>query len=231
MVLSGQRASLWGVAGVVMLTGAMSCGHSSEEAKVPSTVAQADPTKLFQTAQLYAQAGDNVKAEHYFNAARTAGYPRRAVLEELLRVCLEASRLRSALNYALRELEVEPDDVALRALAGSLYVGLGQPDRGLEQLRFALELDPNAPQVLFLYGKTLWQVSADPAATRLYYERYLQVDSAGKHGREVRRWLAAHPASGEVAAATGQSSSVVPSNEQAIAPPAADVAPQGETSP
>src|SRR5690606_36222946 len=93
----------------------------------------------------------------------------------------------------LIDLEDKEDDPYLHTLAGSLYLGLDQPEPALPQLRYALALDPNTAQAPFLLGHTAWHATGDEAQTRSAAENHVARRPQGTHTREVRRWLLAHP--------------------------------------
>lgn len=67
-------------------------------------------------------------------------------------------QMRSALEEEKARLEASPDDPAINARLGLAYAQLGDPGRGLDLLRRAVELAPGEPRYLYQLGRGLYAV-------------------------------------------------------------------------
>lgn len=125
---------------------------------------------LFDHGTRLARRGDSVRAEQYLVAALEHGYPEERGLPWLLRVCIEGSRLRSAVRHASLHLERHPDELELEPLVATLLVALGERERARSRLERALErasAKANAParsSLLELYE----ELAAKPASSRAH---------------------------------------------------------------
>jgi predicted Zn-dependent protease len=96
----------------------------------------------FVTAEDFGERGDFVRAEQYYVSALRRGHPDTQVIVRLMRVCLGASRLRAALDYARLYLLEHPDAHSLRYLAATIHLALDQPYDARRELLNVLHAEP-----------------------------------------------------------------------------------------
>ena len=82
--------------------------HQSHNVAPKANIERPDAHALVQAARRYAAAGDMVRAEQYFSAALSSGADERAVIPELLRVCVASQHYRLATEYAEAALARHP---------------------------------------------------------------------------------------------------------------------------
>lgn len=136
--------------------------------------------------------GDSVRAEQYLAAALREGHEWREALPPLLRVCLTGSRLRAGLNYATPYLRSHPDELWLRYLVATVYLGLGQPLRAREHLHAIRGKAPYQDRTEYLLGQTEWEGFGNAAAAAAHFREYLRLEPNGTNAREVGEWLNVH---------------------------------------
>lgn len=144
---------------------------------------------LFTHGQLQAQQGDLVRAEQYFLAAQTKGYPESQVVPRLIEVCLVASRYRAALQYAEPYLEKHPDDHQLRTVTGAIYLALGQPKKASDILQNVITQGDEQPFALYLLAVIARDSEHDGRAAKDLFLRYLEKDPHGKHAAEANAFI------------------------------------------
>ncbi len=149
---------------------------------------------LFERGLSLAAEGDSVRAEQYLAAALREGHDWREALPPLLRVCLTGSRLRAGLNYANPYLKSHPDELWLRYLVATVYLGLGQPLRAREHLHAIRGKAPYEGRTEYLLGQTEWEGFGNSEAAAAHFREYLRIEPAGANAREVSEWLSLHAA-------------------------------------
>lgn len=165
--------------------------------------------------------GDSVRAEQYLAAALREGHDWRAALPPLLRVCLTGSRLRAALNYASPYLKSHPDEVWLRYLVATVYLGLGQPLRAREHLYAMRGKAPYQARTEYLLGQTEWEGFGNAAAATAHFREYLRIEPDGANAREVSEWLSVHAVEPAPAAHEQSATSAAAPAPAALASPSA----------
>lgn len=146
--------------------------------------------QLFERGMQLAETGDAVRAEQYLALAIRSGYPRERVIVPLVRVCIAASRLRTALAHAEPFLRRNPSAWQLRYLTAAIHLALDRPADAMVELRRVLSQRPDAAQAHYLLGLTLRDAFLDAQAARVSFESYLRYEPAGDHAAEVLAWLA-----------------------------------------
>jgi tetratricopeptide (TPR) repeat protein len=177
---------------LVFLVSVYGCGSgplsSAQAARIESEKAiSAD--RLFTRGTALAEQGQLVRAEQYLSLAASRGYPETRTVPILLKVCLAASRLRSALNYAEPFLARHPNDWKLRYLVASLYLGLDQPERAKLELERVLSEAPSHAPAHYLLAVLMRDSLADIGAAAEHFQEYLTLDANGDHAAEVSLWL------------------------------------------
>jgi tetratricopeptide (TPR) repeat protein len=147
---------------------------------------------LFERGLALIAEGDSVRAEQYLAASLTEGHDWRQALPPLLKVCLMGSRLRAGLNYANPYLRSHPDEIWLRYLIATVYLGLGQPLRAREHLHAIRGKEPYLARTEYLLGQTEWEGFGNASAAADHFREYLRVDPEGDNAREVSEWLSVH---------------------------------------
>src|SRR5688572_147891 len=166
------------------------CGASGASAPQAPIAAREDAARaLFERGLALIAEGDSVRAEQYLAASLREGHDWRQALPPLLRVCLTGSRLRAGLNYASPYLRAHPDELWLRYLVATVYLGLGQPLRAREQLHAIRGKAPYQGRAEYLLGQTEWEGFGNAAAAAEHFREYLRVEPNGASAREVSEWL------------------------------------------
>ncbi len=169
----------------------VSCGGAPPPGPAPG-----DPLADVSAAELFARgtelrgAGDYVRAEQYFAAARDKGHDEGEVVGSLIGVSIDAARYQAALRYALPYLERHPEDWALRYLVGSLHLATGDAKRARAELERTIVSRPDEPGPHYLLGITFAEQFAQPEAARGEFRAYLELAPKGRHAAEAREWLA-----------------------------------------
>src|SRR5664279_1865398 len=92
------------IAALALVTAVVSCSHNA--GPHPAFAGQEANSRRDSAVKLYrrgleaARTGDSIRAEQYLSMAANAGYDQRRIMPLILTVCLQASRLRSALDHA-----------------------------------------------------------------------------------------------------------------------------------
>lgn len=149
-----------------------------------------------------------MRAEQYLAASLREGHDWREALPPLLRVCLTGSRLRAGLNYASPYLRSHPNEVWLRYLVATVYLGLGQPLRAREHLHAIRGKAPYEGRSEYLLGHTEWEGFGNAPAAASHFREYLRLEPQGANAREVSEWLQMHDSVAEPRATVGGSTGV-----------------------
>jgi tetratricopeptide (TPR) repeat protein len=169
------------------------CSASPALAPRAPEAARSDAARaLFERGLALIAEGDSVRAEQYLAASLTEGHDWRQALPPLLKVCLTGSRLRAGLNYANPYLRSHPDEIWLRYLIATVYLGLGQPLRAREHLHAIRGKEPYLARTEYLLGQTEWEGFGNASAAADHFRDYLRVDPDGENAREVSEWLSLH---------------------------------------
>ncbi|MCS6799506.1 MAG: tetratricopeptide repeat protein [Myxococcota bacterium] len=166
----------------------LGCGPAATREPTPppaDPVMHLDGRELLRRGVALASRGDLVRAEQYLVAAMQRGEPPERVLPVLLRVCIAASRLRAALDYATPHLERNPHDWALRLVVASIHLGLDRPQRARVELERVVAQVPDRPEGHYLLAVVLRDHAADLERARHHFERYLELAPQGPHAAEA----------------------------------------------
>jgi len=175
---------------ILTITMAFGCGTGAVSASVASAgpvSRRDDARRLFELGRQAAQAGDSIRSEQYLSLAIDAGFDQRKALPLLLRVCLQDSRLRSALDHAEPYLLQHPDDRALRYLVATIHLSLGQVDAARLNLEELLRTDPNNADAHYLLG--IVDMEALPNDSVRDFQTYLALAPQGARAFEVKSRL------------------------------------------
>lgn len=184
-----------------LLSLSAACASSRPEATNPLAEAAArgettSPEQLVAAAQELARRGDSVRAEHYLVAALEQGASRDEVIPLLVAVCLESSRLRTALEHAEPYLRAHPEDAELRLVVAAIYLGLDRHEAARAALEEVIRLRPDRGSARYLLGALLARHLHSPTDAALQFERYLELEPNGPHAAEVRSWLRSYQPEG-----------------------------------
>jgi Tfp pilus assembly protein PilF len=122
-------------------------GHLASFGELPAEVAEETQARL---AEIYLQRNRPRKARRHLTAA-LAFHPDSARYHCLMAQAVEAdpkSNPERALEHYRRSLALDPDQADCLSECGLLAVRLGQPSDGLRDLRRAVEINPDAPELL-----------------------------------------------------------------------------------
>lgn len=184
------RAFLLVMATVVL---ASACGAAAENrpaAPPPDPLDTVSGEELYRRGRLLADAGDFIRAEQYFAASMRRGFPEEQALPALMHVCVEASRLVAALQYAEPFLARHPEAWSLRMLVASIHMGMEHDEEAREQLEQVLRDAPNEPQAHYLLAVLYRDRLADARQAAVHFRSYLELAPDGPHVDEARGGLA-----------------------------------------
>jgi tetratricopeptide (TPR) repeat protein len=152
------------------------------------------PERLLELGRAHRKGGDATRAEQEFAAVlssrKATEDQKRAALRELLATCIEAQRLRVAIDYAEPELRRRPGDVALLRLVASLSAAVGEGAKARELYGRLLLLEPRDADAEIGLARVHRESFADRIAAAEHYERYLELAPDGPHAIEARTFLA-----------------------------------------
>jgi tetratricopeptide (TPR) repeat protein len=175
---------------LLLAASCVACGGKTPDANAARSVAQdRNPTLLTERGKAYAEAGDLVRAEQYFQAALAAGADERVVTPMLIRVCVASRHFRLASELAELMLARNPADSRLRFLAGALAVSIGAPARARPHLERAANELSNDGEVQFAVAVFFRDDLADRATADKYFRDYLRLQRDGAHAAEARASL------------------------------------------
>jgi tetratricopeptide (TPR) repeat protein len=179
----------------IALSCVIGCAGASAEAgagssRDPSVDAldRVPPEQLYQRGELLSRSGDLLRAEQYVSAAVARGYPERAALPLLLRVCVASSRFGLALQHAAPYLQHHPDDYRLRYLVAAVQLGMNRVDAAQRELERVLRDAPDYADAHYLLGVIL-RDHGDEAGAAAHFDAQQRLDPDGLHGAEVAAWL------------------------------------------
>ena len=181
------RSSL--LAGLCCLA-ALGCSETTPRSAATGGAANGrndNAVRLFQQGQEAARNGDTLRAEQYLSLALEAGFDQRKILPLMLKVCLQSSRLRSALDHAEPYLLQHPEDRTLRYLVATIYSSLGQIEEARLNLEELLRSDIKNADAHYLLGILEMKTAPGDAADHLH--AYLSLAPEGIRSAEVKSWL------------------------------------------
>lgn len=181
-----------GAAGLLcgaLLFGACAPPEPAVRQPMPDPIADVEGQELYDAGLRLARTGDLLRAEQYVKAAIERGYPEERALPSLLKICVAASRLNAALQYAEPHLRDHPENFRLRTLVASIHLGLGNVDDAQAHLSEVLERVPADAPANYLMGMLHREERDDPVASEPYLQRYLELEPNGPHAAEVRNML------------------------------------------
>jgi len=167
------------------------CHHATlhERSDLQAELSTVTAEDLLSLAVSHARSGDLLRAEQYLSAARQRGHDEGAVVYWLVRVCVAASRYRSALIHAASYLRKHPSDWPLRFVVASIHEALGDLDRAESELERIVRAEPSMPlahyRLAMLYRDRVDEVDR----AKLHLEQYLELTPEGPHAAEVRSAL------------------------------------------
>jgi tetratricopeptide (TPR) repeat protein len=180
----------------VIAFGALGCGKPRDPSvEAADKVEQGyAPERLLELGRAHRRSGDATRAEQEFAAVlesrRATEAQKKVALREVLATCIEAQRLRVAIDYAEPALRREPNDVALLRLVASLSAAVGEGARARTLYERLVELAPNDPDAELGLARVYRDAFADRASAADHYERYLALVPSGAHAVEARSFLA-----------------------------------------
>ena len=174
----------------VALIAASACTQKPKESRVAHDIRivreENAPEKLFARAQQYQAIGDLTRAEQYYAAAMQQGYPEAKVLPVLLRVCIDASRYRVAIDYTEPVLKKNPRDHKLRLVLGSLYSAIGEQQHARTQYEMVVTDAPDDPTAHFALAVLLRDEFNERVEADRHFREYLRLDPKGAHAEEAK---------------------------------------------
>ncbi|MGE3630992.1 MAG: tetratricopeptide repeat protein [Sandaracinaceae bacterium] len=150
--------------------------------------------ELFRRGLLLTRAGDFVRAEQYFAASMRNGQPEEQVLPALLRACIEGERFAAALQYAEPYLAQHPSQWSLRLLVATIYMGLEQHARAIQELERVIRDAPDEPPEAHYFLAVIYRDRLeDFESAYTHFQRYLELAPEGPHVEEAQAALPTPP--------------------------------------
>lgn len=169
---------------------ATACAPKPKESRIAHDVRiireENAPEKLFARAQQFQAIGDLTRAEQYYAAAMQQGYPEGKVLPVLLRVCIDASRYRVAIDYTEPVLKKNPRDHKLRLVLGSLYSAIGEQQNARTQYEQVVEDAPEDAVGHFALAVLLRDEFNERVEADKHFREYLRLAPTGPHAEEAK---------------------------------------------
>jgi tetratricopeptide (TPR) repeat protein len=188
-----NRLALRIAAGALALTLYACVGQGPRTPAAPTPQAPAASAHaLFEHGRALAAQGDLNRAQQYLKLALAAGYSEARVVVALVQVCLAASRLREALEYAATFLRRHPDDWRLRVVTAAIDSALGRHAQAADELRRVIAQRPDAAQPHYLLAVVARDGYRDDDAARAGFSAYLDRAPHGPFAAEAAAWLAEH---------------------------------------
>ncbi|MEZ4286569.1 MAG: tetratricopeptide repeat protein [Polyangiales bacterium] len=151
---------------------------------MPDPLENISAQTLYDTGIKLANGGDLIRAEQYLAAASNKGFPEEEVMPKLIRVCVAAGRLESALNYATPYLKSHPRAWSLRYLVGTLQQGVGQANDAKRNYEIVLRDRENFADAHYQLGLLLME-EEDTDEGEKHLRRYLELEPEGHFSEEV----------------------------------------------
>lgn len=150
---------------------------------------EATQDKLVERGRGFAAVGDHTRAEEYLAAALEQGADPREVLPQLLEVCVQTGRYRSAIQHAENHLRRHPEDVRTRFVVGTLYAAIGETKDAKAALSTVVQARPNEPSAHYALGVLARDGEQDLVSADKHFREYLRIEPNGKHAEEARASL------------------------------------------
>lgn len=142
--------------------------------------------KLVDRGRAFAAVGDTTRAEEYLAAALEQGADAREVLPQLLEVCVQTGRYRSAIQHAENHLRRHPDDLRTRFVVGTLYAAIGETKDAKRELATVVEKRPNEAKAHYALAVLARDSDNDLVAADHHFREYLRIEPNGAHAEEAR---------------------------------------------
>ena len=142
--------------------------------------------ELFQIGLFHGQRGDLLRAEQYLSAAREQGHDEPATVYWLVRVCVSAGRLRSALQHSAAYLRDHPESWGLRLVVASLYEALGDLREAQLNLEQIVAAKPDEAVARYRLALLYRRQAALRERALPHLKAYLEIAPEGAHAAEVR---------------------------------------------
>ncbi len=146
-----------------------------------------DASRYFQQGREAARNGDTLRAEQYLSLALEGGFNQQKLLPLMLKVCLQSSRLRSALDHAEPYLLQHPEDRTLRYLVATIHLSLGQIEEARLNLEQLLRTDMKDADAHYLLG--ILELKTTPGDAAEHLHTYLLLAPEGVRAAEVKSRL------------------------------------------
>ncbi|MBS2014649.1 MAG: tetratricopeptide repeat protein [Deltaproteobacteria bacterium] len=144
--------------------------------------------RLVERGRAFAAVGDYTRAEEYLAAALDQGADARKVLPQLLEICVQTGKFRSAIQHGENHLRKHPDDVRTRFVVATLYAALNENKAAKKQLQTVVEVRPNEARAHYVLG-VLAREDEDAVSADRHFREYLRIEPNGDHAEEARASL------------------------------------------
>lgn len=111
------------------------------------------------------------------------------LLTQIATVYLHTQQFAAAVDYFERAVKVKPTADGYVKLGGA-YLHAGSPDKTIDALNHALQLDPKSADALFNLGMLKWRVKNDPKGAVDAWERLIKANPNFPQRAEVEKMIA-----------------------------------------
>jgi tetratricopeptide (TPR) repeat protein len=157
-----------------------------DTAETPAHRARAAQAELLGQSQVFARAGDWMRAEQYVALALEQGADSARVTRLLVDACVRGQRYRAAAEHAERHLRSHPGDSQLRLVYALLLLGLDQPTSAARELEQLLTLEPANAVAHFVLGSLQREHVRDPVSADNHFRAYLALAPQGAYAERAR---------------------------------------------
>lgn len=161
--------------------------HQGSELQAELTTVTAED--LFLLGVSHARSGDLLRAEQYLTAAQQRGHDEASAIYWLVRVCVAASRYRSALGHAAHYLRDHPTHWPLRLVVASIYEAIGDLGRAESELKQIVRADPGRALPHYRLAMLYRTREDDRGRSKAHLEEYLKLNPRGPHAPEAQSVL------------------------------------------
>jgi tetratricopeptide (TPR) repeat protein len=185
------RAPFWmRCCAALTLLGACAAPQTRVDTAEASAIrARAAQDEMLRQSQVFARAGDWMRAEQYVALALEQGADSARATRLLVDACVRGQRYRAAAEHAERHLRTHPADSELRLVRALLLLGLDEPTSAARELEQLLRLDPAHALAHFALGSLQLENVRDPISADKHFRAYLALAPQGEYAERARSLL------------------------------------------
>jgi tetratricopeptide (TPR) repeat protein len=182
---AAARVARW----LALTIAANGCAHVAATAQEPGAERPLEAEELLVVAAAAEQLGDGLRAQQYLLSALRVGADAQRALPWLLRLYVNDSQYRLAIDTAREYLRVHPRDTGLRMLLAGLYEATELEAGALEQYERVIATSPDEARAHFALASLLHERGREPGRADTHFRAYLSLDPRGENADEARAAL------------------------------------------